>query len=601
MSNPSVTIWNRIEARPRSLNIERALRSEIRDPLWMLSRQWQFGEFLAEDSGSLISTRVSYRTAALNQLSLGGSKAKPYNSLVPLETNVEKEPPALDLNLRMETGRQWFRLLKQNVAKDKIDPIIAAFKADKRLHFRPPRDQESLEKYDNAQQLSKEKFIQMIHAVANGRMIDGGFLYLYLKQSKTNFASDFLDQRDDVVDQLGKDYITWFEQLYGPLNLDNPSWKDPHLEYQFDCSVASTSSQPRVFTAKEYSGGHLDWYSFDYADPSSDFDSDLLSKDTKQAQIQTAYTELLPTSASYPGMPSARFWEIEDGTVNFGNIQAFSTDSAKMIFTQFGLLYSNDWLTFPLEMPIGSLAQINELLVSDVFGQRTIVPHVHQRTEDEFWGFFQLHDLSFDQSQQNDSWLLLAPVVNRSHQSKDLEKVVFIRDEMANMVWAIEKTIPDNLGDGIDGHEHAQHVKRLLQSIIPEDAIKDPIENEAELKYQLTSTVPDNWIPFIPVKREQDAQSRDTQLQRASMPRIVPSFTPHRIRPNTSIVKGSGFDQPYFIQEEEIPRSGAIVSLNWKRTRWHDGSIVFWLGRTKTNGRGEKSSGLRFDFVEGKG
>jgi hypothetical protein len=50
--HPAIVTWNRLEGRPRTADFERSLRAEIRDPLWMLCRQWQFGEFQGEDAGS---------------------------------------------------------------------------------------------------------------------------------------------------------------------------------------------------------------------------------------------------------------------------------------------------------------------------------------------------------------------------------------------------------------------------------------------------------------------------------------------------------------------------------------------------------------------
>jgi hypothetical protein len=35
----------------------------------------------------------------------------------------------------------------------------------------------------------------------------------------------------------------------------------------------------------------------------------------------------------------------------------------------------------------------------------------------------------------------------------------------------------------------------------------------------------------------------------------------------------------------------------FQRTRWYNGKIVSWYGRRKRTGRGEGSSGLRFDLV----
>ena len=51
-STPAVTRWNRLEGRPRSHDFGRALKAEVRDALWMLTKQWQLGEFRGDDAGS---------------------------------------------------------------------------------------------------------------------------------------------------------------------------------------------------------------------------------------------------------------------------------------------------------------------------------------------------------------------------------------------------------------------------------------------------------------------------------------------------------------------------------------------------------------------
>ena len=48
-ARPGITVWNRLEGRPRTERFDRALRAEIRDPLWMLTRQWQMGEFRGDE------------------------------------------------------------------------------------------------------------------------------------------------------------------------------------------------------------------------------------------------------------------------------------------------------------------------------------------------------------------------------------------------------------------------------------------------------------------------------------------------------------------------------------------------------------------------
>ena len=52
------------------------------------------------------------------------------------------------------------------------------------------------------------------------------------------------------------------------------------------------------------------------------------------------------------------------------------------------------------------------------------------------------------------------------------------------------------------------------------------------------------------------------------------------------------------VAEEEVPRAGAIVKRNFQYARSSDGRAWMWIGRSKSTGRGESNSGLRFDAVE---
>src|SRR5260370_16845909 len=56
---PTVTAWNPLEGRPRTANFNRALKAEVHDALWMLTRQWQLAEFKGDDAGSPISPKIS--------------------------------------------------------------------------------------------------------------------------------------------------------------------------------------------------------------------------------------------------------------------------------------------------------------------------------------------------------------------------------------------------------------------------------------------------------------------------------------------------------------------------------------------------------------
>ena len=52
------------------------------------------------------------------------------------------------------------------------------------------------------------------------------------------------------------------------------------------------------------------------------------------------------------------------------------------------------------------------------------------------------------------------------------------------------------------------------------------------------------------------------------------------------------------IELEEVTREGVILERQMQLTRWTDGSYHLWMGRRKRVGKGEGSSGLRYDFTE---
>ena len=59
---------------------------------------------------------------------------------------------------------------------------------------------------------------------------------------------------------------------------------------------------------------------------------------------------------------------MEDRKINLGEIDANTTDTAKVLLAEFGLIYSNDWTIIPWTVPVGSLSELKRLVVTDVFG-----------------------------------------------------------------------------------------------------------------------------------------------------------------------------------------------------------------------------------------
>ena len=115
---PAITTWNRLEARPRSQTFDRALQAEIRDALWMLTKQWQMGEFRGSDAGSPVFAKLLLATTRLTKYRPAGGTAQLFDSSTPLETKVERRPVPMQrqsriisLDLRLVMARQWFALI----------------------------------------------------------------------------------------------------------------------------------------------------------------------------------------------------------------------------------------------------------------------------------------------------------------------------------------------------------------------------------------------------------------------------------------------------------------------------------------------------------
>ena len=127
----SITSWTRLEPQCSNADIGTSSMARIFDPLWMLTRQWQMGEFQAEDAGTPIQARVRATTATVCRRFSGELPksatpapalvaAQPYDPLkTPLEVLVERrrmrandETDGRMLTFAVEAGLHFLRTLE---------------------------------------------------------------------------------------------------------------------------------------------------------------------------------------------------------------------------------------------------------------------------------------------------------------------------------------------------------------------------------------------------------------------------------------------------------------------------------------------------------
>lgn len=602
--------WARLEPRARQVDFGGALQAKVHDPLWMLARQWQFGEFKGEDTGSAILARLARRVTPVTGVRAGGSSDAQYESALPLEACVERLPIAWQSpTRRASAGRHFLALLERRAcdlpgtaAPFDLRTYAALFARTFRIAVEPLDANDPANAAAIAMRRAQARAQRTLAAMA-GHAIDGVALARAVIPGATwadlprDLAIGVHQDHQATVHQALLDYQEWFAGLHVEPGGTASAWVPSQLEYQFACTLPRDDAA-LVFAADQYTSGRLDWYAFDQA-PRED--------KPQPRRATTDVKSVIPTPAEFAGMPRARWWQLEDAAVDLGAIRADETDVAKILVAEFALLYGNNWLVVPYRQPVGSLAEIDGIVVTDVFGWRTCVMPATASSDGVWtrWDFFSISPRDGSGHVPLGQHLFLPPVLDKVLESEPMEAVAFVRDEMSNMVWAVETRVTDGDGRGRDGSSQARHLDGALAQL--ERALAGPSASPAEnsatppqLQFRLGTSVPANWIPFVPVHKP--AQTRAIRLQRASMPRFfLDGVAP--IRPTTSILRpGLRTDDtqegPLYLDEEEVPRTGVCVEGTLQRSRWCGGETHVWHGRRVTLGRGEGGSGLRFDVIE---
>ncbi|MEP7343630.1 MAG: hypothetical protein ABI877_00125 [Gemmatimonadaceae bacterium] len=563
---PSITAFNRLEASPRTTDFSRSLRAEVRDPLWMLTRQWQMGEFKGEDAATPVGARILALQQPADRVVFGKNTIRSYDEGIPIETRIERETLRVDLGFALELARAYWKGGRVVVGANR-DALMAEYP----LTFNPEaNDYDATQLYESAQSRWWNGFT-MYTAMISPSATPGATRFAAWLDSEASISpSDKV-----VLSGLVADFVAWYGRMYSqPASAAENAWKPSQLEYGF--ALATAPAQQNVLVADEYYQGYVDWYSFDLDNrrPVLNDGETVPTTPPEEGELSS----FIPAPISFKGMPHPRFWQMEENQTDFGAIGASTTALLHLVFAEFGLLYSNDWFMLPFPLPFNSLCEVKGIVVTDVFGQETLIRPAGMGVETNWhrWAMYHHTDRAATSASPSNKFYL-ASSLTHFLESEPVESVNFLRDETANMVWAVEQKVPSLAGPGMRGDE----MDIGVASSVP----FTPAGN-ALIRYVAGTTVPSNWIPFIAVHLP--GTSTEIQLQRARMPGAFPP----RGRILTEV------PAPFFVNEEEVPRAGVVVQRTWQRARWINGQTYLWLGRFKEPGRGEGNSDLRFDQLE---
>lgn len=556
-------VWNRLESKPRGEDMSRSLKAEVRDPLWMLSRQWQLGEFIGDDAGSTAFTNLSYECTAV------GTEKE-----MPLEVIVEKQKLFNDndvadrsFDIRIQMANYWLRLLTKSLSRFKSNFISNA-------KYALPNIVTFSGSLEDKQNIS----------LYTGRSFDGYKFYLDVKR-----FDNFTGPEKTELQALFTIFNDWYARAYvQPIDASPSHWAEQNLEYRYSISATTSGSNntapfnEKSLSVEGYNGGRLDWCDFKLASTKIVPGTPTIKNKIERREYghnDPNMRKLMPAPVQFDGMPESRYWAFEDGGTNFAAISVDKLDLAKMAIIEFAMIYSNDWAIIPIKALAGSLIDVKILSVVDTFGKTTAIQPINTATSETWkkWSYFSLDPLSKEATKKSDSSLYFPAVIHKSLESKPLEEVSFVRDEMANLVWAIESIIPSAMGEGRDG---SQKNKEIVKS-------KGEI-----LKYQPMTQVPLNWIPFAAMVNDKNK----SVLRRGKML----DEQNNAIYPTNSIIRvgltaKNKVNNPYDIPDYEIGREGVIVRKHFQQTRWVNGEVYTWVAMRKEIGGDGGWSGLAFD------
>jgi len=518
----------RLEGSTRSDEIASGLQANIADPLWMLARQWQVGEFRGEDASSPIQVSYQMQTASVDQFkSYTAKKFSTIDPSVPLEAYAEQQPP---------NESAWFWRAAE--AGMHLLRLIAAF--DDGTWRAWLRDSYALPLPNEIQPDEIAWGNLLVRRACNGGRIfaDRVVVERKLTGAGTAYQTAFAL------------WLDWYEdRLFSAPAFE--SWDSERMEYRFSVA-AGTDRDQIVLDAKEYPGGHLDWFSFDKRVQERD-----LPKMEKQP-----IKMVIPTPVQFAGMAAQRWFEFEDGTVNFADVSANAVDFARMITAAFMTNYGDDWHVIPVRVPIGSLAQIQTITVLDSFGDMHVVKSVAANDgAKRVWRFFELNN-------DDDDPLLFVPAVALGRlEGKALELVALIRDETENLGWGIEKTYEGALERRIDRQQQWAQIRAESEPPMPSSDLWN---------YRLFNPIPPHWIPFIPMRMANSAQIRLRRGRMSEWETLPPDSI--GIRGKTLLPDPAA---PLNLYEEEIPASGIEVTSSYQFARHVSGQSFVWLGKRK--------------------
>ncbi|MFQ6170428.1 hypothetical protein ACK8HX_02380 [Oryzobacter sp. R7] len=571
----------RLEPQSVSGDPATGLRAQVWDPLWLVGRQWQLGELVGEDTGTPLTVRVRASAEPLvawrpgPSVDAGSWRALPAGTALDELVDAEAGAPARSRDLALAG---WALL-------DTLEDLGEARAADvlrRRFPAAVPASgggagggggggagaaaPRTATVPDTWSPVAASLAGRGIDPLAVLEALDGpgpvpGWWRAALRRGTAS-----RDRADKALAQ----WISWVRAEVLPDPEATSSWLAPRLEHEFAVATAT-----RVLRAPAHPAGEVSWATFD-VETRSGADTPPPSDAPARALDRT----LLATPLGFPGMPTSRFWELEDARVDLGSVWADPHELARLLVVECAVVHGGDWVVVPVDVPAGSVVSVESVEYTDTFGTVWTVDTSAAATPR--WRMFTVTPGASSSAPLDG--LVVPPASAGRLVGAPLEDVGFVRDESANLVWAVEHVVPGPGGDPV------------VPRSSPPAARPAPaaVDGEAVLDYVLMTEVPETWVPYLPRLGSVDGDDdRAVSLVRGVVARYDGDERVD-VEPAGTLLTGPAHRA---VESAEVPREGVRVQRVPVVARRGDGSWATWVARRVLVGRGEAESGLRTDLA----
>ena len=459
-------------------------------------------------------------------------------------------------------GRQW--QLGEHQGEDASSPVLVAYRA-RTVPIEPVAGQPLLDPAvipaEAIVESEPEDFWTPGRRISIGRLVAAATTL----PADPALALAGLPVPYDVLDGTGPDgRVLWQqraalhldEDWFGPVRPPDSEPLDLWDSAEFAYSTTFTAAEATL-TLNRHDGGHLDWYGVDA--------SVGLGADPTPPDPVTVY----PARLQYPGAPLPRWWQIEDAKVDIGGYPPDRAHFATLLLIDLITSHSDDWFRFPVQATSGHIVSLDEVIVTDSFGQTWPL------TPPTDWSLFATAGL--------DPRALVVWATAANPLAGPIQDDVIVGiDEDANLVWAVERRL--------QGREVATEPD-------PDPAPPEHSDTTARpgFTYQAMTRIPLHWHPYVideVAGRRRFVQGRAADLSGPTAVLMPPPVSDLLYDPTAH-----GQPPVHQIEPATIPQDGLRLQRRAMLARGTDAAPVLWTQRRRQPLLTPPALRLRFDAL----